>query len=82
MRSMREALRPLMKALISDELLKHSEEDVKVTVTSCITEITRITAPDAPYDDDKMKVSFKLLILGMHIPVDSFSYFFRFHWRR
>ncbi|XP_022953544.1 uncharacterized protein LOC111456055 isoform X1 [Cucurbita moschata] len=62
MRSMREALRPLMKALISDKLLKHSEEDVKVTVTSCITEITRITAPDAPYDDEKMKVIFQLTL--------------------
>ncbi|XP_022991479.1 uncharacterized protein LOC111488082 isoform X2 [Cucurbita maxima] len=62
MRSMREALLPLMKALISDKLLKHSEEDVKVTVTSCITEITRITAPDAPYDDEKMKVIFQLTL--------------------
>ena len=30
--------------------------DVKVSVASCITEITRITAPDAPYDDEQMKV--------------------------
>ncbi|CAK9310357.1 unnamed protein product [Citrullus colocynthis] len=61
-RSMRDALLPLMKALISDKILKHSEEDVKVTVTSCITEITRITAPDAPYDDEKMKVIFQLTL--------------------
>ncbi|KAE8646427.1 uncharacterized protein LOC101213167 isoform X2 [Cucumis sativus] len=61
-RSMRDTLLPLMKALISDKLLKHSEEDVKVTATACITEITRITAPDAPYDDDKMKVIFQLTL--------------------
>lgn len=67
---MRDALLPLMKALISDKILKHSEEDVKVTVTSCITEITRITAPDAPYDDEKMKVSVMLLIFEMHISAD------------
>lgn len=79
---MRDALLPLMKALVSNKLLKHSEDDVKVTVTSCITEITRITAPDAPYDDEKMKVTFKLLILEMHVPVDLFSYFFHFHWCR
>lgn len=58
---MRDTLLPLMKALISDKLLKHSEEDVKITATSCITEITRITAPDAPYDDEKMKVCVKVL---------------------
>lgn len=31
--------------------------DVKVSVLCCITEITRITAPDAPYDDEQMKVT-------------------------
>lgn len=67
---MRDALLPLMKALVSDKLMKHSDEDVKVTVTSCITEITRITAPDAPYDDEKMKVTLKLLILDKHVLVD------------
>ncbi|XP_022147380.1 uncharacterized protein LOC111016321 isoform X2 [Momordica charantia] len=60
--SMQDALLPLMKALISNKLLKHSEEDVKVTVTYCVTEITRITAPDAPYDDEKMKVIFQLTV--------------------
>ena len=45
-----------MKALISDELLRHTDEDVKISVTSCINEITRITAPDVPYDDEQMKV--------------------------
>jgi len=46
-----------MKALISDELLRHTDEDVKILVISCISEITRITAPDAPYDDEQMKVA-------------------------
>ena len=45
-----------MKALISDQLLKHSDIDVKVSVASCMSELTRITAPDAPYDDVQMKV--------------------------
>ena len=47
-----------MKALIALELLRHAEMDVKVSVLSCIIEITRITAPDAPYDDEKMKKIF------------------------
>lgn len=54
--SMLSAMSPLMKALISEELLKHSDVDVRVGVAACISEITRITAPEAPYGDDKMKV--------------------------
>ncbi|KAJ1410042.1 hypothetical protein SESBI_22277 [Sesbania bispinosa] len=50
-----ESLVPSMKALISDTLLRHTDEDVKVSVTSCFSEISRITAPDAPYDDEQMK---------------------------
>lgn len=57
---MLEALKPSMKALIEDSLLKHSDDDVKVSVASCISEITRITAPDAPYDDDQMRVHHKI----------------------
>ncbi|CAA0841960.1 Unknown protein [Striga hermonthica] len=60
--SMQAVLSPLMKALVMEELLKHSDDDVKVGVASCISEITRITAPDAPYDDDKMKDVFQLIV--------------------
>jgi hypothetical protein len=54
--SMHNALSPSLKALIADKLVKHSDFDVKVALASCFSEITRITAPDAPYDDDQMKV--------------------------
>lgn len=57
--SMKDALLPSMKALITIELLRHSDMDVKVSVASCITEITRITAPNAPYNDEQMKVLIK-----------------------
>ncbi|XP_029130138.1 uncharacterized protein LOC109812986 [Cajanus cajan] len=57
-----ESLVPSMKALISDELLRHTDDDVKLSVTSCLTEITRITAPDVPYDDEQMKEIFKLTV--------------------
>ena len=50
------ALHPAMKALVAKELIGHADTDVKVAVASCISEITRITAPEAPYDDDLMKV--------------------------
>ncbi|KAL8475228.1 hypothetical protein ACS0TY_031586 [Phlomoides rotata] len=59
---MQNALSPLMKALVMEDLLKHSDVEVKVDVASCISEITRITAPDAPYDDDKMKDVFRLIV--------------------
>ncbi|KAM6566842.1 hypothetical protein CsatA_025970 [Cannabis sativa] len=53
--SMQSALSPSLKALVDETLLGHTNVDVKVVVASCISEITRITAPDAPYDDDQMK---------------------------
>uniref|UniRef100_A0A7C8YYN1 Sister chromatid cohesion protein n=2 Tax=Opuntia streptacantha TaxID=393608 RepID=A0A7C8YYN1_OPUST len=60
--SMKKALSPSTKALIANDLLRHSADDVKVSVASCISEITRITAPDAPYDDDQMKEVFQLIV--------------------
>nr|GEZ68909.1 armadillo-type fold [Tanacetum cinerariifolium] len=54
-KTMLDALKPSMKVLIQDDLLRHSDVDVKVVVASCISQITRITAPDAPYDDDQMR---------------------------
>ncbi|KAK6124752.1 hypothetical protein DH2020_041504 [Rehmannia glutinosa] len=44
------------------ELLKHQDEEVKLFVAACICEITRITAPDAPYDDDILKDIFQLIV--------------------
>ncbi|KAJ4837482.1 hypothetical protein Tsubulata_038176 [Turnera subulata] len=61
-RSMQDALLPPMKALISSALLSHSDADVKVSVASCVSEITRITAPDAPYNDEQMKVYFEFVV--------------------
>ncbi|KAI3939221.1 hypothetical protein MKX01_002089 [Papaver californicum] len=60
--SMHNALAPSTKALVANELLRHPDEDVKVSVASCISEITRITAPEAPYEDDQMKEIFQLIV--------------------
>lgn len=65
--SMKDAFYPSMKALITNELLRHSEMDVKVSVASCITEITRIAAPDAPYNDQQMKVITVPIILRLKL---------------
>lgn len=53
---MQNALIPSRKALVSVDLLSHPDFDVRVSVVSCLTEIVRITAPEAPYSDDQMKV--------------------------
>lgn len=60
--SMQDALLPSMKALIFNSLLRHTNLDVKVSIVSCITELTRITAPDAPYNDEQMKEVFQLTV--------------------
>ncbi|KAJ8570010.1 hypothetical protein K7X08_006587 [Anisodus acutangulus] len=60
--SMRDAFSPLMKALRADDLLGQSDLDVKVAVATCLNEMIRITAPDTPYNDDKMKDIFQLIV--------------------
>ncbi|KAI3455135.1 hypothetical protein Pfo_011798 [Paulownia fortunei] len=56
------ALQPSKEALIANELLRHAEMDVRVSVASCISEIIRITAPDEPYEEDQMKEFFQLAV--------------------
>ncbi|KAK1322808.1 hypothetical protein QJS10_CPA02g01266 [Acorus calamus] len=60
--SMTKALDPSLKALVANELLRHSDTDVKIFVACCISEITRITAPEAPYEDDLMKEIFQMIV--------------------
>lgn len=60
--SMRTALAPCMKELVGNKLLRHPDPDVKAALAACISEITRISAPDTPYDDDQMKEIFQLIV--------------------
>ncbi|KAK8660694.1 hypothetical protein V6N13_051609 [Hibiscus sabdariffa] len=60
--SMQNALSPSLKALIAEPLFRHPDDDVKVAVAACISEITRISAPDAPYQDDQMREVFQLIV--------------------
>ncbi|XP_039158991.1 sister chromatid cohesion protein PDS5 homolog B-like [Eucalyptus grandis] len=50
-----------MKGLIAEALFKHCNEDVRVTVASCLSEILRIASPVQPYNDDQMKEIFQLI---------------------
>ncbi|KAG4195253.1 hypothetical protein ERO13_A06G100800v2 [Gossypium hirsutum] len=60
--AMQNALSPSLRALVAEQLLRHPDNDVKVAVAACVSEITRITAPEAPYDDDQMREIFQLIV--------------------
>ncbi|KAL3835478.1 hypothetical protein ACJIZ3_010214 [Penstemon smallii] len=60
-----ESLLPVMKALITDEILLHPEVNIQIAVACCMNELTRITAPQAPYPEDKMKVIFRLFVVAL-----------------
>ncbi|KAK9114571.1 hypothetical protein Syun_021368 [Stephania yunnanensis] len=53
--SMRNAMEPSLKALASENIREHSDVDVKVAAASCVSEITRISALDAPFEDEQMR---------------------------
>lgn len=61
-KAMLEAMQPLQSAIVKPELLKHQDREVKLLVATCICEITRITAPEAPYSDDVLKDIFHLIV--------------------
>ncbi|KAK6133264.1 hypothetical protein DH2020_033025 [Rehmannia glutinosa] len=61
-KSVMDSMQPLLNAIAKPELLKHHDREVKLFVASCICEITRITAPEAPYDDHVLKDIFELIV--------------------
>ncbi|XP_038690339.1 sister chromatid cohesion protein PDS5 homolog A-like isoform X1 [Tripterygium wilfordii] len=57
-----EPMQPFLNSIVKPELLKHQDKDVKLLVATCICEITRITAPNAPYSNDVLKDIFHLIV--------------------
>ncbi|KAF8117115.1 hypothetical protein N665_0012s0121 [Sinapis alba] len=55
-------IQPFLDAVVKPDILKHQDKDVKLLVASCVSEITRITAPEAPYSDDIMRDIFQLIV--------------------
>ena len=51
------ALQPSIDALVERNLLKHKDKDIQVLVASCISEVLRIVAPDAPFTDEIWEVT-------------------------
>ncbi|KAJ0986902.1 hypothetical protein J5N97_005258 [Dioscorea zingiberensis] len=60
--SMSDSMKPCLNAIAKKEYLNHQDRDVKVLVATCICEITRITAPEAPYSDDVLRDIFNLIV--------------------
>ncbi|XP_078443131.1 binding protein isoform X2 [Wolffia australiana] len=60
--SMAEAMKACVEAIPKSELFKHEDKEVSVLVATCLCEITRITAPEAPYSDDVLKDIFRLIV--------------------
>ncbi|KAJ7967846.1 sister chromatid cohesion protein PDS5-like A-A-like [Quillaja saponaria] len=60
--SILESMKPFLNAIVKPELLTHQDRDVKLLVATCVCEITRITAPEAPYSDDVLKDIFQLIV--------------------
>ncbi|BBN05523.1 sister chromatid cohesion protein PDS5 [Marchantia polymorpha subsp. ruderalis] len=56
------AMKACTEALVLPSLLRHKDKDVKLLVASCISEIMRIVAPEAPYEDDVLKDIFNLIV--------------------
>ncbi|KAH9309106.1 hypothetical protein KI387_037017, partial [Taxus chinensis] len=51
-----------MTHLDKPKLLRHSNPVVRLVVTTCISEITRITTPEQPYNDHTMREIFQLMV--------------------
>ncbi|XP_020598033.1 sister chromatid cohesion protein PDS5 homolog A [Phalaenopsis equestris] len=60
--SLLSAMKPCVDAIAKEDVLKHQDRDVRVLVAACICEITRITAPEAPYSDDVLRDIFDLIV--------------------
>ncbi|EPS74351.1 hypothetical protein M569_00403, partial [Genlisea aurea] len=57
-----DSIKSLVNAIAKPEILKHQDREVKLFLSACACEITRITAPEPPYDDDILKDIFQSIV--------------------
>ncbi|GLJ15580.1 hypothetical protein SUGI_0256080 [Cryptomeria japonica] len=57
---------PTMTTLKQHRWLRHPDDEIKLVVTSCLSEIIRIVTPQEPYDDDTMKEVIQLVVESLH----------------
>ncbi|KAJ2727072.1 Sister chromatid cohesion protein pds5 [Coemansia sp. Benny D115] len=71
-----QSLDAVTKQLLAAPLLRHKESGVVSYVACCIADILRLYAPEAPYDDDEIKVIFNVFIDQLQLLSDTNSQFF------
>lgn len=52
----RESFAKVAKELVSPNLLGHKDKGVKALTASCLVDILRLCAPDAPYTEQQLRV--------------------------
>ncbi|XP_076898770.1 sister chromatid cohesion protein PDS5 homolog E-like [Bidens hawaiensis] len=62
---MKNALRPVIKASVAQELVTHPNLDVNISLSCCFCEILRICAPHTPYDDQQLKACFEMVVVTL-----------------
>ena len=60
--SLHHAILPSMTTLINPDLLRHPDKDVRLLVLNCLSQITKITAPNEPFEEDVMKEILELIV--------------------
>ena len=46
----------LAASLVAGPLINHKDKDIKVCLACCLADILRIYAPEAPYNEEQLKV--------------------------
>ncbi|OMO93987.1 Armadillo-like helical [Corchorus capsularis] len=76
MEKLKDATEPLRDFIVKHDLSNHTDKDVRLLVTICVSEFFRILAPKPPFEDKYLRDIFKLL-LGMFMELaDTTSTFF------
>lgn len=63
----KDSLTDVAHALAQRNLLQHKEPPIKAYVAACLVEILRVCAPDAPFTEDQLKVSYLACVERWHI---------------
>ncbi|GLJ07342.1 hypothetical protein SUGI_0064820 [Cryptomeria japonica] len=56
----------LVHALVKPELMRHPDEEIRLVVVTCISEIMRCTTPKFLYNDDILKEVLQLIVESLH----------------
>ncbi|GLJ41675.1 hypothetical protein SUGI_0862550 [Cryptomeria japonica] len=56
----------IMTTLKQHRWFRHSDDDIKLAVASCLSKIIRIITTQEPYDDDTMKEVLQVVVESLH----------------